>query len=74
MLEAINKQQGIFTSDDLNLLAFLGTLIGISLKNALTNDNLSLTQYKFKKFASVTFFLKYNLYILHFLHQFNIFF
>jgi GAF domain-containing protein len=56
ILEAVNKQKGIFTTDDLNLVTVLCTIIGISLKNALIYDNLTLTQNKFKKFASVIIF------------------
>lgn len=54
ILRACNKKLGTFTSDDLNLVTVLSTIIAISLKNTLLYENLTFSQNKFKKFAIVS--------------------
>ena len=55
VMQAINKNKGLFTADDEGLLTILGNQAGLILRNSLMYDKLVLNQYKLLKLVNVNF-------------------
>ena len=61
VMQAINKNQGLFTADDEGLLTILANQAGLILRNSLMYDKLVLNQYKLLKLVNVKFIKIKNL-------------